>query len=459
MTKLFKKFSSLKLAITLFIVLAVVIFLGSIIPQEAQTGRNALINELGEDKYKILSFWGLTDIFHSWWYLLLVGLLGVNLTAASFLRVFPRAKKGMEWPQFLNSTKITSSRGLQAHLQISEWKNLQLKLQTSGWKVKLNQAKDSLVARKGYYHRLGASVTHIGILTILFGAIISLLLGYNGVIQGISGERYLITNQPQSPRSYILVQNAQIYHAPFWLGISPEIEVEIGKTKREDYANGSPKQWYTELQFFTNTGDKLTETQTASVNYPVSYGGIDFYQADWNRVLKLNFNEQNFEIKLDKFSYGEIAFTSVTPELGLLFLLPQNTGQLNLISVVGKPDANTLKNPEELIQKGHLKLLAKLSPNEGTQIGPMKFKYIGAFSKTGIQFKRSPGDWIMIAGMVILVFGVLIAFGHKRTIWAIQQSETNQILLLAHSDRAKELFKQEFHLLVSSIPTKASEGH
>ncbi|MFN5538476.1 MAG: cytochrome c biogenesis protein ResB [Candidatus Melainabacteria bacterium] len=479
-----KLFSSVKLAVCLFILLAIIIFLGSCIPQEPLVGRLALIEQFGLSQYQLLKSLGLNDVFHSWWYLGIFILLALNLIVASFIKVFPRSKKAFSWPSFLKEIprkapkcperippnpfleptlrglggedldcfEIPLSFSISDNHKNTEWNNLKQKLKNNNWEIKVNENDNSLISRKGAYHRLAPSLTHIGILTILFGALISLLFGFNGIIEGIPEDRFIISSKEDSQRSYILVTTSKIFHSPIWIGKSPEFEVEIGNTKRENYADGNPKQWFTELKFFSNNGDSLKAT-IASVNDPVSFAGIDFYQADWNRVLRLKFNNQDFEIKLDKIKLGkqktgEVALNQVSKDLGLLFLvkgkdknkiavnntrliselpLPRGLGGETNEDGIGFSDTPKLKlistnKISKSLEDINLKPIAELSPNQETQIGPMKFKFIGAYSKTGIQYKYSPGDIPMIIGMIILIIGVSIAFGSKKTIWAIRKN-------------------------------------
>lgn len=441
---IYKNLSSLKLAISLFIILALIITLGTYLPQEPLVGKTALIEQFGERQYQILKFWGLNDIFHSYWYLALLFLLGANLWTVSFSRVFPRARKAFYWPKFLNQSP--SKGQFLAILEADQWEKLLKFCKKNYWQIKVNDSNKAAVLRKGAYHRLGASITHIGILFTMFGALISLIFGFNGVVQGIPDDRFIISDKLDSKRSYILVQTSQIFHAPFWLGFSPEFEVEIGKTQRFDYKNGDPKQWETELQFYSNEGELLAHGK-ASVNHPVRFRGVDFYQADWKRILRLNFNNQNFELELDKLknTNSEIAFTSLGKNLGLLFLLPQNSNKLQLISVKGKFEPKNLQK--------NLQLLALISTGEKAQIGPMKFEFLGAFSKTGLQYKYSPGDNLMIVGMSILILGVLTAFGSKRVIWLVK--EKDKIYILGNTDRSKDLFMQEFKKIYQSASSEA----
>ncbi|MDX1921212.1 MAG: hypothetical protein SFU25_10830, partial [Candidatus Caenarcaniphilales bacterium] len=175
--------------------------------------------------------------------------------------------------------------------------------------------------------------------------------------------------------------------------------------------------------------------------------------ADWKRVLRIEFNSKNFEIELNKIKNGlEVAYIPATDELGLLFLISsKEPDSLNVFSVKSGEDTTVFSNPQALIESGNLRFIGKAKPKEQIQLGPMKIKFLGAFPKTGIQYKHSPGDAIMIIGMGILILGVLIAFGSKRVIWGFVDKDTNNLVLLGNADRLRDSFKVEFSELVKNL--------
>ena len=101
-----EEFSSVKLAITLFIFLAITTLVGTVLPEEPMVGHAELIKKYGEQKYQFLKSLGLTDVFHSWWYLALLTTLGLNLIVASIKRVFPRAARAFLWPLEIKEENI-----------------------------------------------------------------------------------------------------------------------------------------------------------------------------------------------------------------------------------------------------------------------------------------------------------------------------------------------------------------
>ncbi|MDJ0625848.1 MAG: cytochrome c biogenesis protein ResB [Candidatus Caenarcaniphilales bacterium] len=443
-----EKLSSPFLAGILFILLAFIILIGTCIPQEPLVGKVALVEKFG-NSYEFLKFWGILDVFHSWWYIALLFLLAINLTVVSFVKVFPRAKRAFSWPKFIEN-ELSEKKSIKS-ISSNLWNKFQTILKRNGWKIKVNNSGNSLVAIKGAYHRLGASVTHVGILLTMSGALYSLLFGFNGVVQGVQGDRFILSDRENSKRSYILVETSKVFHSPLWFGKSPELEVEIVDSSKESYKDGRPKQWTTKLQFLNNKGNLLAD-KTVSVNNPIHFQGVDFYQADWKKIMKVIFNKKEFEIILNEIKGNQVAYVAPSPNLGLLFLITKEAPQkLNLISVRGEISADIFTGYKNLMESDKLKFLGSLQPGEDLELGPMNFKYKGSFAKTGVQYKSSPGDWIMIVGMCILISGVMMAFGAKRTIWANINLQTNQIDLIATSDRSKEMFGKEYNRLLDYL--------
>ena len=78
-------FKSVKLAVTLILILAATSVIGTLIPQ----GRPPMywVEKYGEGTYGILQFLGFLDLYHSGWFLFLILLLAVNILVCSLSRV------------------------------------------------------------------------------------------------------------------------------------------------------------------------------------------------------------------------------------------------------------------------------------------------------------------------------------------------------------------------------------
>ena len=79
-------FRSLKLTIFLLILLSILSVFGTLISQNAS--RDAYLERYGEGLYEVLNFFGLYDMYHTWWFSGILLLLVVNLVVCSLQR-FP----------------------------------------------------------------------------------------------------------------------------------------------------------------------------------------------------------------------------------------------------------------------------------------------------------------------------------------------------------------------------------
>src|SRR4030043_194274 len=85
-------FRSLKLTISLLILLAILSIIGTLIAQNAT--RSEYVQRYGITLYEVLNFFDLFDMYHSWWFSAILLLLVINLVTCSLQRL----------PRILNQT-------------------------------------------------------------------------------------------------------------------------------------------------------------------------------------------------------------------------------------------------------------------------------------------------------------------------------------------------------------------
>lgn len=138
-TKIWKLLSSVKLAIWLFSIIAGLSLLGTVIVQNEEP--EFYINRFGHLGYSALQRTGLSDMYNSWWFILLLILFSLNLTAC-----------------ILNRVSINPVRDNR----------------------RLKSAAFSNGVKKG---SLGTFICHISVLVILFGALVGMLFGQRGYVK------------------------------------------------------------------------------------------------------------------------------------------------------------------------------------------------------------------------------------------------------------------------------------
>ncbi len=90
MNKIWKFFSSVQVTVVVLLTLAGTSIIGTFIPQN----QNPMdyIQAYGEFAFKLFSILGLFDMYHAWWFLLLLLILTVNIVVCSVDR-FPATWK------------------------------------------------------------------------------------------------------------------------------------------------------------------------------------------------------------------------------------------------------------------------------------------------------------------------------------------------------------------------------
>ena len=260
-------FASLKLTMTLLSLITLCILVGAWCPQESQVGFQKVVEQFGEPGAMFLQQLGITDLFHSLFFLGLIALLTINMIVCGAKRVFSRIALLKKSMPFLGETEIkklaapkeitlscTSVQAL-AHLT-GKLKNLGYKVETENNHLKGEYARLSM---------LSAVVTHVGLLLLLAGITITSWTGFNGFKLLPCGSTFNFADSE---------------HSKLWAGKLPDWSLRIDSTRKEEYATGEPKQWYSNLSVIDRQG-KTVKQQEISVNHPLLWSGVDIYQSSW----------------------------------------------------------------------------------------------------------------------------------------------------------------------------------
>lgn len=94
--KIWSFFSSVKLAVVLLIILAIVSVIGTVIQQNESPEKYLL--EYSRSTMDIMETLGFFDMYHTWWFVLLLFLLTANLTICTLER-FPRPGRSSAPPE------------------------------------------------------------------------------------------------------------------------------------------------------------------------------------------------------------------------------------------------------------------------------------------------------------------------------------------------------------------------
>ena len=437
--KIVQFFNSVKLAAFLLTLCAVTVLIGAWCPQEPTVGQEKIIQQFGVETATNLMKWGVTDIFHTPAFLILIAFLSVNLTVASFQRVFPRLKLMKESLKFLEAPAVAKLPVRQSTEIVGTpdtvLNALVTKLRRSGYKVERKDTR--LSAEFGRWSRLAASVTHVGLLSLLLGVSITSWTGFSGF-------------KPVKLDDSLAFADSE--HSKMWIGKLPKWKVRVDSTKREDYATGEAKQWYSNLSVIGEDG-KVLKTQEISVNNPLTYENVDVYQSSWglDQIL-VSFNGRPKTLDLRPMGQRYASFLPLDNTTILIFSIKEQEKPLRLFA----------KRPEWPSPK----LLVEIPVGGTVDLGSVKLKYIKPLPVTGLQYKCDPGLPITYVAFGFIMLGVLLATFPHRYIWVAanetdSQSETATqsvtLVMGGNSNKAKVGFERFLAQTMTSLKNQLGE--
>lgn len=403
--------ASVQLSVFLMTLMAATVLLGAWCPQEAQVGQDKVFQAFDRKTAEFLVRSGISDIFHSAWFLTLTAMMTVNMIVVSFQRVFPKLKNYTREMPYLGSKEIgklsyqlnfpLKSEGVTGEV----FEELTSKLKRLGYKV---QRQDNrLKAEYGRMGRLAATVTHIGLLSLLAGISITNWTGFNGFRPVLLGES-------------LTFEDAK--HANWWVGKLPQWKARVDSTRRENYPTGEAKQWYSVLSVVDKDG-KVLKTGEISVNNPLSYEGTDIYQSSWGLdQLVISFNGKEETLNLQSMGQKYAAFMPLDPETMMILSLSSEGKELRVFA-----KRKEWETP---------KMLGLIPLGQALSLGGVDLKFEKVLPVTGLQYKCDPGLPLTYVAFIIVMTGVLLASIPHRHLWcAIDNIQVEPRLFIGGSSR------------------------
>ncbi len=221
-------FSSLKLAIALLIVLALVSIFGTFVPQEQDPA--VYVERYGADYFSLLKNLGLIDLYHSWGFRLLMGLITVNLlvcTLRRFRGVYRRTVSPVteRSPESIVSLKINNVLPEPSHFPV-----LERALRDKGYGVVKNGR--FLYGGKGVIGIWGDMITHFSIILVIAGALVGsagFVSTVNVYVGGSTDTAYNWSAGREEPLGFRLnVDNFSLKYYPIEMTLSVR-QISTGK--------------------------------------------------------------------------------------------------------------------------------------------------------------------------------------------------------------------------------------
>jgi len=455
--KFLQFFSSLKCGLLFLGMLGTAMILGTFILQRPMAQEGQIEQVYAPQVVRLLDSLGLFDVFHAWWFILLLGLLGANITLASIER-FPQVWRLYARPHYLADAMFIRALPFQKEIPLGPHTPQEamalasLRLEDLGYPARKDVLpKGTLYVEKHRLVRLAPYVVHASLLIIFAGAILDGTRGYKGFVNlrpGISADVIDPLSGPGPQRH---------------LGFS----VRCDAAGMIPYPDGSPKQYWSQLTVLEN-GREMAHKKIW-VNDPLTYKGVRFFQASLSSlgtprqlVMEATWQENG----VDRHKMLTMAPRVPVPldeqgtQVALGDFLPDYVLQGNQLS----NQSDDPNNPaiHLLVHRSSGQVTnAWVLPKSGRSDAPndtginFKFVSVDMDSMTGLQVAHQPGQWMIWSGCLLLVLGLTMALylSHIR-IWGIVGADRkgNPALLLGgQPSKYRENFERKFHELTDEV--------
>ena len=452
--KVWQSLSAIKTGVILLIVVVIVSAAGTVILQRPATDAEEMQRAYTPQMLHLLDTLGLTDVFHAWWFVLLLALVSLSIIAASIQR-FPNSWRFFSRPY--KSPDSTFRKALSTHAVIpihDEEKDLSAAervLRKAGFKSEriVRESNFSLFGERSRISELAVYIVHASLLLIFLGGIVDALYGWRGFVT--------LTNGQQATQ--VQPQNGKIRNLSF--------AVRCDGAGQENYADGTPKKWWSDLTVIEN--GNVVEKKQIVVNDPLVYRGVRFYQASYGPTGKLDklvlsaTPRAGGEAKDVALGVGEAVQLDADTSARLAEFIPDyvvSDGQVYARSNdLGNPAAHLIVSSK----KSGANVNVWLPPIEGFEHNadsPYMFqgKDVQMGHYTGLEVSHEPGQWSVWAGVLVMGLGLIVVFYfvHIR-IWVVPVRDGRGQLALwvgGTANKNRDVFEQRFGKLVKEIESE-----
>jgi cytochrome c biogenesis protein len=426
--RILKIIANLKVAIVLLLTIAIIITIGSIIEQDKplefyQQNYPIETSLYGFINWKFIQFTGIDHIYKTFWFFGLLVLFGTSLITCTFLQQFPILKFSRRC-NFLKA-KILGIETLIKQENIGIFLN---KIIINGYFV--FQQKKNFYAIKGLIGRIAPVFVHLSIIMILFGAIIAAVCGFNA--------------QELIPKSEIFHLQNTVISGP--LSNFSQQPVRVNDFWINYYRENKIKQFYSDISILNEHGEEIIN-KTISVNEPLVYKNLTFYQTDWT-IIGLRIKKDNIFFQLPV-----ILSESLGNKVWLTWLPVLNT---NLISTdkekfLGK--TITLNNYKEMVFCYNLKGSLEKDIDLHEFLLDNNYKFVDLIVSTGLQIKSDPGIFFIYMGFGFLMISTFLSYISFSQIWGIINILKNKkkLLLSAKTNRDQFSLNLEIFKLTKNL--------
>ncbi len=413
--KLFRTIADLRFSIFILLLISLCSILGTVIEQD-QSIEIYKVNYplakpvLGFLTWDIILQLGLDHVYKTWWFFLLIFLFGFSLISCTFLQQFPSLKVARRC-QFFRTTEQFYRLKISTILTTFSYPKILARIQKNQYSI--FQQKNIVYCYKGLIGRIAPILVHFSMILILLGTIVGSLFGFKAQEIVPKTEQFHIQN---------ILTSGQLTSIP-------ETSVRINDFWINYTKSKTISQFYSDLSVLDSEGSEI-DRKTISVNYPLIYKGLYYYQTDWN-LIGLRFQTENNET----LEYPLVNALNNQNKVWLTWIATNSSFTTGLIAIIDNLEGYCSIYDESGIFLGNLEL------NETLKFNP-SFTLVEIISSTGLQIKTDFGIPIIYGGFFLLMISTLISYITYSQIWIVEKQK--QLFIGGTTNRAIFDFELEF---------------
>jgi len=435
-SRVWKFFTSVKLTVVLLLSLAVTSIIGTVIPQSGTASE--YFHKYGEFRYKILSFldsiFDIFDMYHSWWFQVLLLLLTINIIICSIDRMKATWKIiSVKVPPF----NVSKFRGLEYKKEFSknsmpdELEQIYKPIISRSYGYNRVEQTDNgfcLFAEKWRWTRIGVYIVHLSIILMLLGGLIGSIFGFEGFVNIPEGESAKKINLRNTTEMHLL-----------------DFEIKCEDFSLSFYDSGAPKEYRSSLVIIEN--GKPVLKKDIIVNDPLRYKGINMFQSSYGTLPPREVT-LSFTIRETGMEYKKKAAINKPVEI------PEGLG-----TFIIKDYSSSAGFKGHNIGEAFMGILTPKTGNQLNILLPLRFPSFDKMRKgdviiavashnheyyTGLQVTKDPGVWVVYSGFILMIIGCCVTFfmSHQRLCIEVTGKGNRSMVMVAGTSNKNKMGMQ-----------------
>jgi cytochrome c biogenesis protein len=446
--------ASIRLTIVVLLALAATSILGTLIPQNEAL--ELYYRRFGEVGFRILYALDIFDMYHSWWFQLLILTLAANITVCSIDRLHAlRRILFVRTPTFrvARFRKLANRPEIRAEQTAEEARPAVEAILRRNFRYSRTERTDggaAVFAESGRWTRLGVYIVHLSVLLLLAGALVGSIFGFDAFVNIPEGE---------AVNTVRLRNEDAVRQIPFSIRCD-DFEVAF-------YEGGRPKEFRSTITLLRE--GEVLEQKDIIVNDPLRFEGINIFQSSYGQMPAnmATLAESGIPLVLTSRASGMEYRRTVRP--GQPLTLPEGGGVVELKNVL---DHFQFMGQQDLGQT----LLLTVTPPDGEPEEvrlPVRFPRFDRMRQesrfvitvadfpqrfyTGLQVTRDPGVPLVYVGFILMILGCYVTFfaSHRQVCAEIVPAEKGcRVRVSGVADKDRQGMKRE----VARLSQRLAEG-